>query len=95
MDAIIATGTMPIRPRPATMDFTPLITVLVALVAVRVVFGVRLRWPVVAVVVALGTPLGWAIDAYGVVVPTAVAFAAALILTTPLHRRARPGPSSA
>jgi hypothetical protein len=86
---ILATGTLPIHPQPGRIDFTPLVTVLVALLVVRLVLGMRLRWPVVAAVVAGGTILGWSIEAWGLVVPTAVAFGAAIILTAPFHRRAR------
>lgn len=86
MEAILATGTLPIRPQPGRIDFTPLVTVLVSLLVVRHVLGIRLTWPVASMVVVVGTPLGWAIDAWGVLLPSAVALAAATIITAPLHR---------
>ncbi len=95
MDATLATGTLPIHPHPGTIDFTPLITVLATLLFVRLVLGIRLNWPVIATVIVVGTGLGWAIEAWGVVVPTAVVFAAAVIITAPVHRRARRGPAEA
>jgi hypothetical protein len=96
MSPLVATGTLPWHPQPGRIDFTPLITVFVALLVVRLVLGIRLTWPVVGSVVVLGTVLGWAIGAWGVVAPTAVAFIAATILTGQLHRRGRgEGESSA
>jgi hypothetical protein len=91
MGAIVATGTLPIRPDPGRIDFLPLLTVLVTLVGVRIVLGIRLAWPVVLAVVVGGTALGWAIEAWGVGVPAAVALAAGAIASTTLHRRARRG----
>jgi hypothetical protein len=94
--AMLATGTLPLRPLPGRIDFTPLVTVVVALLVVRFVLGVRLTWPVVGAVVVVGTTLGWSIGAWGVVVPSAVAFIAGAVLTAPLRRRGQGGsPSSA
>jgi len=89
MHTVLATGGTSIDPRSGRIELAPLVTVLVALVLMRVVFGIRLRWPVVAAVAAAGTTLGFAIETWGVLVPTAVALAATTILTAPLHRRAR------
>jgi hypothetical protein len=86
MSGMLATGTLPIRPEPGRIDFTPLITVIMALLFVRLVLGLRLTWQVVVAVVVLGTALSWAIEAWGVLVPTAVTLVAATILTAPLHR---------
>ena len=90
MDAIVAVGGIPpIDPSSGRIDVLPLFTVLLALVAVRLMLGIRLTWPVVVGVVVGGTALGFAIQAWGVGVPTAVALAAGAIASTVLHRRAR------
>ena len=86
MDAIVAVGGIPpIDPSSGRIDVLPLFTVLLALVAVRLMLGIRLTWPVVVG----GTALGFAIQAWGVGIPTAVALAAGAIASTVLHRRAR------
>ena len=89
MGSLIATGTLPIRPEPGRIDFLPLLTVVLALVGVRLVLGIRLTWPVVLSVVVGGTALGWAIEAWGFAIPTAIALLAGAIASTTLHRRAR------
>jgi hypothetical protein len=91
MHAIVATGTLPIRPQPGRIDFFPLLTVIVSLLAVRLALGIRLAWPVVLGVVVGATALGWAIEAWGFGVPTAFALMAGAIASTTLHRLARRG----
>jgi hypothetical protein len=88
MLGMLATGGTIPHPSAGRIDVTPLVAVIVALVAVRMVFGIRLRWPVVAVVGTAGTGLGLAIETWGVLVPTVVALAAATILSSRFHRRA-------
>jgi hypothetical protein len=92
MGAVVAVGGIPpIPPSRGTIDVAPLVTVLLALVAVRVVLGIRLTWPVVVGVVVGGTALGFAIEAWGIGIPTAVAVALGAIASGALHRRARRG----
>ena len=47
MIAILSTAALHIHPTSGRTDFTPLVTVLVALLVVRVVLKVGLTWPVV------------------------------------------------
>jgi hypothetical protein len=92
MGSIVAVGGIPsIPPSTGRIDLAPLFTVLIALVAVRMALGIRLRWPVVVGVVVGGTALGFAIEAWGIATPAAVALAAGAIVSTILHRRARQG----
>ena len=91
MGSMLATGTLPLDQPPGHIDFTPLVTVLLTLLAVRLVFGIRLRWPVVVSVAVGGTVLGWSIEAWGVALPTTVAFATGALASSLLHRHARRG----
>jgi hypothetical protein len=92
MGVIVGVGGIPpIPPSRGTIDVAPLVTVLVALVAVRLVLGIRLTWQVIVGVVVGGTALGFAIEAWGIGVPTAVAVAVGAIASSALHRRARRG----
>jgi hypothetical protein len=87
--AILSTAALHIRPVHNHVDFTPLLTVLVLLLVLRVVLKVGLTWPVVVFGLFAGTALSWAIQVWGVLYPAAVAFSIAAIATAPLHRRGR------
>jgi hypothetical protein len=91
----LATASFPLRPLSSKVDFTPLISVVAMLSVVRLVLKVRLTWPVVVAMVFAGTALAWAIQVWGVLYPSAVAFAAAILITAPLHRRDRRWPKQA
>ena len=92
MGAVVAVGgDTYIPPTHGTIDLAPLVTVLLALVAVRLVLGIRLTWPVIVGVVVGGTALGFAIEAWGIGLPTAVAVALGAIASSAVHRRARRG----
>jgi hypothetical protein len=90
----IGTGGTILHPTTGKISFMPLVTILVSLLVVRFVLGVRMTWPVVSAVVVVGIALGAAIGAWGVVVPSAVAFLGAAIVTGQFRRR-RGKPSSA
>ncbi|MFL5797368.1 MAG: hypothetical protein ACJ77A_05475 [Actinomycetota bacterium] len=90
MGPLLATGgTVPFNPASGHIDFSPLVTVILALVAVRLMFGIRLTGPVVGGVALGGTLLSGAIQAWGVAIPTAVALAAGAITSSLVHRQAR------
>jgi hypothetical protein len=96
MGSMLATGgSVPFPPRSGRIDLFPLLTVVLALVAVRLMLGIRLRWPVVVGVAIGGTALGWAIEAWGFAVPTAVALVIGLLASSVLHRQARRGDARA
>jgi hypothetical protein len=95
MGPTIATAGLSIQPATGRMDFTPLLTVLAVLLVVRLVLKVGLTWPLIGIAFLVGNALAWAIQAWGVVYPSAVAFALAAIVTAPLHRRGRRRPGEA
>ena len=89
MRTVLATGGWTVDPRSGRIDVTPLVAIVAAIVVVRFALGIRLRWPVVGGAVLGGVLLGAAIQVWGVGVPSAVALAAGVVVTTPIHRRAR------
>jgi hypothetical protein len=92
MAPIAGTAGLPPPHLPGRFDLTPLVTLVVTTLVVRFVLRLRLTWPMLGIVLLSGIILGWAIQAWGVLYPSAVAFAAAVILTAPLHRRRRGEP---
>jgi hypothetical protein len=88
-------GTVPSPPPSAQFDFFPLVTVVLALVLVRLVLGIRLRWPVVLAVAIGGAALGLAIEAWGFALPTATALVLGALASSVLHRQARRGDARA